>query len=74
MRKGRPSAGQRVLLLISEFFSPGSLLEFLKNREGQDLRLPHLVDMAAQVHWGQQPYLSQSPFYDLPQTPVPSNP
>lgn len=31
------------------FVSLGSLLEFLKEGEGQDLRLPHLVDMAAQV-------------------------
>ncbi|KAK2490505.1 hypothetical protein MC885_004915 [Smutsia gigantea] len=27
----------------------GSLLEFLKNREGQNLSLPQLVDMAAQI-------------------------
>ncbi|KAB0393360.1 hypothetical protein E2I00_012052 [Balaenoptera physalus] len=30
----------------------GSLLEFLKDREGQGLRLPQLVDMAAQVAEG----------------------
>ncbi|XP_045232762.1 tyrosine-protein kinase Fgr isoform X2 [Macaca fascicularis] len=30
----------------------GSLLDFLKNPEGQDLRLPQLVDMAAQVAEG----------------------
>ncbi|KAK2106276.1 hypothetical protein P7K49_015790 [Saguinus oedipus] len=31
---------------------PGSLLDFLKNPEGQDLKLPQLVDMAAQVAEG----------------------
>lgn len=30
------------------FFS-GSLLDFLKDGEGQSLKLPQLVDMAAQV-------------------------
>lgn len=28
---------------------PGSLLDFLKDGEGQNLKLPQLVDMAAQV-------------------------
>lgn len=31
------------------FFPLGSLLDFLKDGEGQDLKLPQLVDMAAQV-------------------------
>lgn len=29
--------------------SPGSLLDFLKDGEGRGLKLPNLVDMAAQV-------------------------
>lgn len=41
---------------ISEFLSSGSLLEFLKDREGQDLTLPQLVDMAAQVNWDSNLY------------------
>lgn len=41
---------------ILSFFSPnvssftGSLLDFLKEGEGKYLKLPQLVDMAAQVH------------------------
>lgn len=31
----------------------GSLLDFLKDGEGQNLKLPQLVDMAAQVSWRQ---------------------
>ncbi|XP_021569202.1 tyrosine-protein kinase Fgr [Carlito syrichta] len=45
-------AKARVPLLIFWLRFPGSLLDFLKNKEGQDLRLPHLVDMAAQVAEG----------------------
>ncbi|XP_072465627.1 tyrosine-protein kinase Fgr isoform X2 [Notamacropus eugenii] len=40
------------IYIITEYMSNGSLLEFLKEGEGQDLRLPHLVDMAAQVAAG----------------------
>ncbi|XP_056651423.1 tyrosine-protein kinase Fgr [Monodelphis domestica] len=40
------------IYIITEFMSHGSLLEFLKEGEGQALRLPHLVDMAAQVAAG----------------------
>ncbi|XP_028339568.1 tyrosine-protein kinase Fgr isoform X2 [Physeter macrocephalus] len=40
------------IYIVTEFLCHGSLLEFLKDREGQDLRLPQLVDMAAQVAEG----------------------
>ncbi|XP_011810944.1 PREDICTED: tyrosine-protein kinase Fgr [Colobus angolensis palliatus] len=40
------------IYIVTEFMCHGSLLDFLKNPEGQDLRLPHLVDMAAQVAEG----------------------
>lgn len=34
-------------------FAVGSLLDFLKDGEGRGLKLPNLVDMAAQVHLDQ---------------------
>ncbi|KAK1879904.1 Tyrosine-protein kinase Fyn [Dissostichus eleginoides] len=37
------------IYIITEFMSQGSLLDFLKDGEGQSLKLPQLVDMAAQV-------------------------
>lgn len=40
------------IYIVTEFMCHGSLLEFLKDREGQDLTLPQLVDMAAQVAEG----------------------
>ncbi|XP_036603306.1 tyrosine-protein kinase Fgr [Trichosurus vulpecula] len=40
------------IYIITEYMSHGSLLEFLKEGEGQNLKLPHLVDMAAQVAAG----------------------
>lgn len=40
------------IYIVTEFMCHGSLLEFLKDREGQDLMLPQLVDMAAQVAAG----------------------
>uniref|UniRef100_A0A2I3G4G7 Tyrosine-protein kinase n=1 Tax=Nomascus leucogenys TaxID=61853 RepID=A0A2I3G4G7_NOMLE len=40
------------IYIVTEFMCHGSLLDFLKNPEGQDLRLPKLVDMAAQVAEG----------------------
>ncbi|XP_007170556.2 tyrosine-protein kinase Fgr isoform X3 [Balaenoptera acutorostrata] len=40
------------IYIVTEFLCHGSLLEFLKDREGQGLRLPQLVDMAAQVAEG----------------------
>ncbi|KAF5924561.1 tyrosine-protein kinase Fgr isoform X1 [Diceros bicornis minor] len=40
------------IYIVTEFMCHGSLLEFLKNRQGQDLKLPQLVDMAAQVAEG----------------------
>lgn len=42
----RPGLGPKT---GSGFWPSGSLLEFLKDQEGQDLKLPQLVDMAAQV-------------------------
>lgn len=49
--------GSGGLLLISDCFSLGSLLDFLKDRGGQNLSLPHLVDMAAQVNWASKRHL-----------------
>ncbi|EHB00801.1 Proto-oncogene tyrosine-protein kinase FGR [Heterocephalus glaber] len=40
------------IYIVTEFMCHGSLLEFLKGREAQDLRLPQLVDMASQVASG----------------------
>ncbi|XP_064219602.1 tyrosine-protein kinase Fgr isoform X1 [Aotus nancymaae] len=40
------------IYIVTEFMCNGSLLDFLKNPEGQDLKLPQLVDMAAQVAEG----------------------
>ncbi|EGW11408.1 Proto-oncogene tyrosine-protein kinase FGR [Cricetulus griseus] len=40
------------IYIVTEFMSHGSLLDFLKDRGRQNLRLPHLVDMAAQVAEG----------------------
>lgn len=41
--------------VINSYLSvPGSLLDFLKDGEGQNLKLPQLVDMAAQVGRPQQ--------------------
>lgn len=41
---------REVALLISHLFSStGSLLDFLKDGDGRFLKLPQLVDMAAQV-------------------------
>ncbi|XP_066532366.1 tyrosine-protein kinase fynb isoform X2 [Hoplias malabaricus] len=40
------------IYIITEFMSKGSLLDFLKSDEGRDLKLPNLVDMAAQVAAG----------------------
>uniref|UniRef100_A0A2K6FWS5 Tyrosine-protein kinase n=1 Tax=Propithecus coquereli TaxID=379532 RepID=A0A2K6FWS5_PROCO len=40
------------IYIVTEFMCHGSLLEFLKDREGQGLSLPQLVDMAAQVAAG----------------------
>lgn len=35
--------------VVSEFMSKGSLLDFLKERDGKYLKLPQLVDMASQI-------------------------
>ncbi|XP_044794007.1 tyrosine-protein kinase Fgr isoform X3 [Bubalus bubalis] len=40
------------IYIVTEFMCHGSLLEFLKGQEGHVLKLPHLVDMAAQVAEG----------------------
>ncbi|KAG7244983.1 hypothetical protein INR49_023549 [Caranx melampygus] len=40
------------IYIITEFMSQGSLLDFLKDGEGQSLKLPQLVDMAAQIAAG----------------------
>ncbi|KAL4629407.1 proto-oncogene tyrosine-protein kinase Yrk-like isoform X1 [Arapaima gigas] len=40
------------IYIITEFMSQGSLLDFLKDGEGKNLKLPQLVDMAAQIAAG----------------------
>ncbi|KAK0133713.1 Tyrosine-protein kinase Fyn [Merluccius polli] len=40
------------IYIITEYMGKGSLLDFLKSREGHELKLPNLVDMAAQVAAG----------------------
>ncbi|RXM99499.1 Tyrosine-protein kinase Fyn [Acipenser ruthenus] len=40
------------IYIVTEFMSQGSLLDFLKDGEGQYLKLPQLVDMAAQIAAG----------------------
>ncbi|XP_052328254.1 tyrosine-protein kinase Fgr isoform X1 [Oncorhynchus keta] len=40
------------IYIITEFMSQGSLLDFLKDGEGGNLKLPQLVDMAAQIAAG----------------------
>ncbi|KAK2846281.1 hypothetical protein Q7C36_011135 [Tachysurus vachellii] len=40
------------IYIVTEYMSKGSLLEFLKGGEGPTLKLPNLVDMAAQVAAG----------------------
>ncbi|MCI4392087.1 hypothetical protein PGIGA_G00141950 [Pangasianodon gigas] len=40
------------IYIITEFMSQGSLLDFLKDGEGRNLKLPQLVDMAAQIAAG----------------------
>ncbi|KAF6730393.1 Tyrosine-protein kinase Fyn [Oryzias melastigma] len=40
------------IYIVTEYMGRGSLLDFLKTGEGRDLKLPDLVDMAAQVSAG----------------------
>ncbi|NXR21139.1 YRK kinase, partial [Cinclus mexicanus] len=40
------------IYIVTEFMSQGSLLDFLKDGDGRYLKLPQLVDMAAQVLGG----------------------
>ncbi|RVE56151.1 hypothetical protein OJAV_G00233400 [Oryzias javanicus] len=40
------------IYIVTEYMGKGSLLDFLKSGEGRDLKLPDLVDMAAQVSAG----------------------
>ncbi|XP_031437055.1 tyrosine-protein kinase fynb isoform X2 [Clupea harengus] len=40
------------IYIVTEYMGQGSLLEFLKDGEGRGLKLPNLVDMAAQVAGG----------------------
>uniref|UniRef100_A0A4W4GIM4 Tyrosine-protein kinase Yes n=1 Tax=Electrophorus electricus TaxID=8005 RepID=A0A4W4GIM4_ELEEL len=40
------------IYIITEYMSQGSLLDFLKDGEGRSLKLPQLVDMAAQIAAG----------------------
>ncbi|XP_074804360.1 tyrosine-protein kinase Fyn isoform X3 [Natator depressus] len=40
------------IYIVTEYMNKGSLLDFLKDGEGRALKLPNLVDMAAQVAGG----------------------
>ncbi|XP_051941342.1 tyrosine-protein kinase fyna isoform X2 [Hippocampus zosterae] len=40
------------IYIVTEYMNKGSLLDFLKDGEGRGLKLPNLVDMAAQVAAG----------------------
>uniref|UniRef100_A0A8C1RN76 Tyrosine-protein kinase n=1 Tax=Cyprinus carpio TaxID=7962 RepID=A0A8C1RN76_CYPCA len=40
------------IYIITEFMTQGSLLDFLKDGDGRNLKLPQLVDMAAQIAAG----------------------
>ncbi|XP_041090078.1 proto-oncogene tyrosine-protein kinase Yrk-like isoform X3 [Polyodon spathula] len=40
------------IYIVTEFMSQGSLLDFLKDGDGQYLKLPQLVDMSAQIAAG----------------------
>ncbi|NXS04044.1 YRK kinase, partial [Oxylabes madagascariensis] len=40
------------IYIVTEFMSQGSLLDFLKDGDGRYLKLPQLVDMAAQIAAG----------------------
>jgi serine/threonine protein kinase len=37
------------IYIVTELMSKGSLLDYLRQGEGQNLKLPALIDMAAQV-------------------------
>ncbi|KAI4890508.1 hypothetical protein NFI96_011445, partial [Prochilodus magdalenae] len=43
---------QEPIYIVTEYMSKGSLLDFLKEGEGKLLKLPQLVDMAAQISDG----------------------
>ncbi|XP_076335508.1 tyrosine-protein kinase Src64B isoform X2 [Tachypleus tridentatus] len=40
------------IYIVTEYMSNGSLLEYLRNKEGKDLKLPALIDMASQIASG----------------------
>ncbi|KAF4070828.1 hypothetical protein AMELA_G00277950 [Ameiurus melas] len=40
------------ILIVTEFMASGSLLDFLKTDDGRKLKLPKLIDMAAQIAEG----------------------
>uniref|UniRef100_A0A8B9RGD7 Tyrosine-protein kinase n=1 Tax=Astyanax mexicanus TaxID=7994 RepID=A0A8B9RGD7_ASTMX len=43
---------QQPILIVTEFMANGSLLDFLKTDDGKKLKLPKLIDMAAQISEG----------------------
>ncbi|PWA27753.1 hypothetical protein CCH79_00000316 [Gambusia affinis] len=49
------------IYIVTEYMSKGSLLDFLKDGEGRALKLPNLVDMAAQVCIDLNAHISTSP-------------
>ncbi|KAL2296845.1 hypothetical protein Nmel_014896 [Mimus melanotis] len=58
------------IYIVTEYMSKGSLLDFLKGEMGKYLRLPQLVDMAAQVGLhipGPPSFLLQCPTFCSPQ-------
>lgn len=40
------------IYIVTEYMANGSLLDYLRNREGRNLKLPALIDMAAQIASG----------------------
>ena len=46
------------LLIVTEYMCNGSLLDYLRNPEGQNLTLPDLMEMASQIAYGMA-YLEQ---------------
>uniref|UniRef100_A0A8B9D7C7 non-specific protein-tyrosine kinase n=1 Tax=Anser cygnoides TaxID=8845 RepID=A0A8B9D7C7_ANSCY len=54
------------IYIVTEFMSQGSLLDFLKDGDGRYLKLPQLVDMAAQVPGRLVPQVLGTPSVGFP--------
>ena len=58
------------IYIITELMSNGSLLDFLRHGDGQHLKIPNLIDMAAQVRVTACPLNIYSPIIPLLLLPV----